>query len=106
MYNYAVTSYRIPFPVRESPISSVYFTVLDTFISLHSFYIQNDFAVIMKKDRFSTSKKRKTKTTTKPKKVIELGEDLPSFSAVSRVDLENLNLSIITNIRDLLTSLV
>ena len=54
----------------------------------------------MKKERVITSKK--TKTITKPKTVIDLGEDLPIFFEVSNVDLENLNLSITTNIKDLL----
>ena len=45
------------------------------------------------------------KTTTKPKTVIDLGEDLPIFSAVSNIDPENLNLSITANIKDLLESL-
>ena len=42
------------------------------------------------------------KTITKPKTVINLGEDLPIFSAISNVNLENLNLSITANIKDLL----
>ena len=54
----------------------------------------------MKKDRVIASKK--LKTITKPKTVIDLGEDLPIFSAVSNVDLETLNLSITANIKDLL----
>ena len=66
--------------------------------------IQNNFADIMKKERVTASKK--TKTITKPKTVINLGEDLPIFSAVSNVDLENLNLSITTNIKDLLAPLI
>ena len=57
----------------------------------------------MKKDRVIASKK--LKTITKPKTVIDLGEDLPIFSAVSNVDLENLNLSITANIKDLLAPL-
>ena len=57
----------------------------------------------MKKDRVIASKK--LKTITKPKTVIDLGEDLPIFSAVSNVDLENLNLSITVNIKDLLAPL-
>ena len=43
--------------------------------------------------------------TTKPKTIIDLGKDLPIFSAISNVDLENLNLSIIANIKDLLAPL-
>ena len=39
-------------------------------------------------------------------KLIDLGEDLLIFSAVSNVDLENLNLSIATNIKDLLAPLI
>ena len=54
----------------------------------------------MKKERVTASKK--TKTIPKPKTVVNLGED---FSAVSNVDLENLNLSITTNIKDFLASL-
>ena len=59
----------------------------------------------MKKERVSKSKVTKTETNTKPKNVIDLGEELTFFSAVSNVDLENLNLSITTNIRNLLTPL-
>ena len=58
----------------------------------------------MKKERVIASKK--TKTIKKPKTVINLGEDLPSFSTVSNVDLENLNLSITANIKDLLAPLI
>ena len=43
--------------------------------------------------------------TTKPKTIIDLGKDLPIFSAISNVDLENLNLSITENIKDLLAPL-
>ena len=43
--------------------------------------------------------------TTKPKTIIDLGKDLPIFSAISNVDLENLNLSITANIKDLLAPL-
>ena len=57
----------------------------------------------MKKERVIASKK--TKTIKKPKTVTDLGEDLPSFSTVSNVDLENLNSSITANIKDLLASL-
>ena len=57
----------------------------------------------MKKECIIASKK--TKTITKPKPVIDFGEDLPFFSAVSNVDLENLNLSITVNIKDLLAPL-
>ena len=57
----------------------------------------------MKKERVIASKKMKT--ITKPKTVIDLGEDLPIFSAVSNVDLENVNLSITANIKDLLAPL-
>ena len=45
------------------------------------------------------------KAITKPKTVIDLGEDLPIFFAVSNVDPENLNLSITANIKDLLAPL-
>ena len=58
----------------------------------------------MKKERVTASEKMKT--ITKPKTVIDLGKDLPIFSAVSNVDLENLNLSITTNIKDLLPPLI
>ena len=58
----------------------------------------------MKKKRATASKK--TKTITKPKSVIDLGEDLLIFSAVSNVNLENLNLSTTTNIKDLLAPLI
>ena len=50
----------------------------------------------MKKERVIARKK--TKTIKKPKTIINLGENLPIFSAVSNVDLENLNLSITANI--------
>ena len=39
-------------------------------------------------------------------KLIDLDKNLPIFSALSNVDLENLNLSITTNIKDLLASLI
>ena len=42
----------------------------------------------MKKERIIASKKMKT--ITKPKTVTDLGEDLPIFSGISNVDLENL----------------
>ena len=54
----------------------------------------------MKIERVTASKK--TKSVTKPKTVIDLGEELPNFSPVSNVDLENRNLWISTNIKDLL----
>ena len=57
----------------------------------------------MRKERVIASKK--TKTIKKPNTVIDLGEDLPIFSAVSNFDLENLNLSITANIKDLLAPL-
>ena len=58
----------------------------------------------MKKEHVTASKKMKT--ITKPKTVIDFGKDLTIFSAVSNVDLENLNLSITTNIKDLLAPLI
>ena len=95
-----VTSCWITFP-DHSPISPVvYFIVRDSVHQLK--IIQNDFAD-MKKERVIESKKMKT--ITKPKTVIDLGEDLPIFSAVSNVDLENVNLSITANIKDLLAPL-
>ena len=57
----------------------------------------------MKKERVIA--RRKTKTIKKPKTVIDLGKDLPTFSAVSNIDLENLNLWITANITDLLAPL-
>ena len=57
----------------------------------------------MKKERVIARKKMKT--ITKPKTAIDLGEDLLIFHAVSNVDLENLNLSITANIKDLLVPL-
>ena len=57
----------------------------------------------MKKERVIASKK--TETIEKSKTVISLGEDLPIFSAVSNIDLENLNLLITVNIKDLLAPL-
>ena len=56
----------------------------------------------MKKERVTASKK----TITKAETVIDPGVDLPNFSAVSDVDLENLNLSIAANIKDLLATLI
>ena len=58
----------------------------------------------MKENPVKASKKMKT--ITKPKTVIELDEDVPIFSAVSNVDLENLNISITINIKDLLVPLI
>ena len=66
--------------------------------------MQNDFADIMKKNPVNASKK--TKTITKPKTAIDLDEDVPILSAVSYVDLENLNISITANIKDLLVPLI
>ena len=54
------------------------------------------------KERGTASKKTKTETITKPQTVIDLGKDLPTFCAVSNVDLENFNLTTTTNIKDLL----
>ena len=59
---------------------------------------KGNFADIVKKERVTASKKTKT--------IIDLSEDLPIFSAVSNVNLENLNLSITTNIKDLLAPLI
>ena len=42
----------------------------------------------------------------KTKTVIDISEDLPIFSTVSDVDVENLNLSVTTNIKDLLAPLI
>ena len=58
----------------------------------------------MKKNPVNASKK--TKTITKPKTIIDLDEDVPIFSAVSNVDLENINISITANIKDLLAPLI
>ena len=57
----------------------------------------------MKKECVIASKK--TKTFKKLKTVIDFGEDLPIFSTASNIDLENLNLSITANIKDLLAPL-
>ena len=54
----------------------------------------------MKKEPVNASKK--TKTIAKPKTVIDLDKDVPIFHSVSNVDLENLNISITANIKDLL----
>ena len=54
----------------------------------------------MKKERVIASKK--AKTITKPKAVIDFGEDLPIFSGVSNVNLENRNISVTAIIKDLL----
>ena len=56
----------------------------------------------MKKNPANASKK--TKTITKPKTVIDLDEDVPIFSAVSNVDLENPNISITDQQRSLSTT--
>ena len=53
--------------------------------------IQNNFTDIMKKERVNTCKKTKAGTITNPKTVIDPGDDLPIFSAVSNVDLVNFN---------------
>ena len=58
----------------------------------------------MKKEPINASKKMKI--ITKPKTVIDLDEDVPIFSAVSNVDLENLNISITANIKDLSAPLI
>ena len=58
----------------------------------------------MKNERVTSSKK--TETIAKPKTIINFGEDLTIFFAISNVDLENLNLSITTNIEDLLVPLI
>ena len=58
----------------------------------------------MKIERVTASKK--IKTVTKPKAVIDLGEELPIFSPVSNVDLGNLNLLLTTNIKDLSAPLI
>ena len=58
----------------------------------------------MKKERVIASKK--AKTITKPKAVIDFSEDLPIFSGVSNVDLENRNISVTANIKDLLAPLI
>ena len=60
----------------------------------------------MKKERVSGSKKTKTETISKLKNLFDLGGELPIFSAISSVDVQNLNLSITRNIRDLLISLI
>ena len=58
----------------------------------------------MKKERVIASKK--AKTITKPKAVIYFGEDLPIFSGVSNVNLENRNISVTAIIKDLLAPLI
>ena len=58
----------------------------------------------MKNERVTSSKK--TEAITKPKTIINFSEDLPIFFAVSNVDLENLSLSITTNMKDLLVPLI
>ena len=45
------------------------------------------------------------KTITKPKAVFDIDYDLPIFSAVSNVDIENVNFSITANIKDHLARL-
>ena len=49
---------------------------------------------------------RKQKLLQKPKTVIDLEEDVSIFYAVSNVDLDNLNISITANIKDLLAPLI
>ena len=58
----------------------------------------------MKKERVIAS--QKAKTITKPKAVIDFGEDLPIFSGVSNVNLENRNISVTAIIKDLLAPLI
>lgn len=60
----------------------------------------------MKEKRVTATKKMKTGTITKPKAVIDYREDLPVFSAVSYVGVENLNISVTANIKDLLARLI
>ena len=67
--------------------------------------MQNNFAVI-EKERVTASKKTKTETITKPTTVIDLDEKLPLFSAVSNVDLKNLNQSTTRDIKNLLAPLI
>ena len=50
------------------------------------------------------ARKQKLKLLKNQKIFIDLGEDLQNFCAVSNVDLENLNLSITTNIKYLLAT--
>ena len=56
--------------------------------------MQNDCVVIIKKERDSGSKKTKIETIGEPKDVNDLGGESPIFTAVTKVDLENLNLLI------------
>ena len=58
----------------------------------------------MKKESATACKK--TKTITKHKTFIDLGEDFPIFFVVSNVDMENLNLSITATIKDLVAPLI
>ena len=58
----------------------------------------------MKKESVTACKK--TKTITKLKTLIDLGEDFPIFFVVSNVDMENLNLSITATIKDLVAPLI
>ena len=58
----------------------------------------------MKKESATACKK--TKTITKLKTFIDLGEDFPIFFVVSNVDMENLNLSITATIKDLVAPLI
>ena len=58
----------------------------------------------MKKESVTACKK--TKTITKLKTLIDLGEDFPIFFVVSIVDMENLNLSITATIKDLVAPLI
>ena len=58
----------------------------------------------MKKESVTACKK--TKTITKLKTFIDLGEDFPIFFVASNVDMENLNLSITATIKDLVAPLI
>ena len=49
--------------------------------------------------------KQKKRKLSQNQKLLSILEDLPFFSAVSNIDLENLNLSITVNIKDLLAPL-
>ena len=60
----------------------------------------------MKKKRVATNKQTKTEIITKPKTVIDLAEDLPIFLQLLNVDMDSLNLSITTIVKDLSKPLI
>lgn len=74
----------------DSPVSSlVYFKIQDPFISWRN---ARQFCCHHEEITLLYKKKKKNETISEPKVVSNHGGELPTFSAVSNVDLENLNL--------------